>query len=75
MFEGDTLQDVKPEDRQVPHYLQALRAHAPGASWSQSCLPVENDDIRRWPAWSWETKILQQLPIWTSTVETKVRRA
>ena len=26
-------------------------------------------------AWSWETEILQQLPIWTSTVETEVWRA
>ena len=60
---------------QVPHCLQALRAHAPGASWSQSCIPVGHDDIRGWPAWSWETEILQQLPIWISTVETKVRRA
>ena len=31
---------------QVPHYLQALHAHAPGASWSQSWVPVGNDDIR-----------------------------
>ena len=60
---------------QVPHYLQALLAHASGASWSQHCVPVGHDDIRRWLAWSWETKILQQLPIWTSTFETKVRRA
>ena len=60
---------------QVPHYLQALRAQAPGASCSQPCIPVGHDDIRRWPAWSWETEILQQLPIWTFTVETKVRRA
>ena len=52
---------------QVPQYLQALRACAPGASWSQPCVPVGHD-IRRWPAWSWETEILQQLPIWTSTV-------
>ena len=29
----------------------ALRAHAPGASWSQSCVPVGHDDIRGWPAW------------------------
>ena len=60
---------------QVPHNLQALRAHAPGASWSQPCVPVGHDVTRRWPARSWETKILQQLPIWTSTVETKVRWA
>ena len=32
---------------QVPHYLQALRAHAPGASWSQPYVPVGHDDIRR----------------------------
>ena len=59
---------------QVLHYLQALCAHAPGASWSQTCVPVGHDDICRWPAWPWETEILQQLPIWTSTVETKVRQ-
>ena len=60
---------------QVPHYLQALRAQAPGASWSQPCVPVGHDDIRRWPAWPWETEILQQRPIWAFTVETKVRWA
>ena len=60
---------------QVPHYLQALCAHAPGASWSQPCVPIGHDDTRRWPARSWETEILQQPPIWTSTVETKVRWA
>ena len=32
---------------EVPYYLQALRAHAPGASWSQPCVPVGHDDIRR----------------------------
>ena len=69
------LQNLHWLPDQLPHYLQALRAHAPGASWSQPWVPVGHDDIRRWPAWSWETEILQQLPIWTSTVETKVRRA
>ena len=33
---------------------------------------IRYDNIR---AWSWETEILQQLQIWTSTVETKVRQA
>ena len=32
---------------QVPHYLQAPCAQAPGASWSQPCIPVGHDDIRR----------------------------
>ena len=32
---------------QVPQYSQALRAHAPGASLSQPCVPVGLDDIRR----------------------------
>ena len=31
----------------VPHYIQALHAHAPGANWSQPCAPVGHDDIRR----------------------------
>ena len=56
-------------------YKLCVLMHLAGASWSQPCVSVWHDDIRRWPAWSWETEILQELPIWTSTVETKVRRA
>ena len=50
---------------QVSFCLHALRAHAPGASWSRSCVLVGHDDIRGWPDWAWETEIFQ---MWTSKV-------
>ena len=56
---------------QVTHTVQTVRAYAPGAHRSQSCLPGWHDDSHRRSTRSWETSVRQHFRYETPKLKLK----